>query len=305
MINFIIIIFFILFLFSFIVGTFVGYKLLHPYRFPVLQTFQEQYERGEIPEAFLKSEQHVFRIPSLYGYDIVGFYFSGQAKKTIIFCHGIAWTRYGMAKYLKPFFEEGWNIVLYDHRACGETGGKYPSFGFYEKKDLQTVVEFARKKFPNSQVLGLFGESLGGAVVMQYACLDKKIDFVVSLCAFTSLRDLVRFHLKLVFIPKFLHTIVLFFTNWYVWFFANFQISDIEPRDCILKSQVPLFLVHGTGDKLVPHWMTEELYIKRKELAFTKFLSIPNAVHTPELYTQNKKLFEQELQDFLKKNLKV
>lgn len=292
-------IFSILILICFGVGFFAGYRLMHPIRMPVLKTFQEQYDRGEIPEAFLKNNRQIFRTPSDYGYDISGFYFQGSNKKTVIFCHGIAWTKYGMAKYLKPFFDEGWNILLYDHRSAGETGGKYPSFGFYEKNDLGKVVEFARKKFFDSEVLGLFGESFGGAVILQYSPIDQSVDFLVTVCPFTSLRGLVKAHLRLFFFPSILDPIVLFFTNLYLWFVGHFQVSDVEPGKDALFSKTPLFLIHGTEDRLVPYSMAEVLYAQRKEIAPTTFLSIKNAVHTPGLYIENKRLIEEKLREFL------
>ncbi|MCX7999195.1 MAG: hypothetical protein N3A69_09645, partial [Leptospiraceae bacterium] len=76
---------------------YIGYKLLHPQRYPVFETFQEQYEKGFIPDEFLKQERFVFKVLSDFGYELSGFYFKGNSHKTIVFNHGIAWTKYGNA----------------------------------------------------------------------------------------------------------------------------------------------------------------------------------------------------------------
>jgi uncharacterized protein len=281
------------------VGVYAGFRLLHPHRVPVFETFQSQYENGEIPQAFLTEKREIFKVVSDFGYEISGIYFTGTSNKTVIFCHGISWTKYGVAKYLGPFFKDGWNILLYDHRSAGESGGKYPSFGFYEKMDLKAVVDFARRKFPNTEKLGLFGESLGGAIVLQYSPMDKNIDFLVTICPFTSLAGLVKSHLRKFFIPSFLDPIILFFADLYVWFWGSFSIYDVEPEKDGLFSKTPLFLMHGMKDTLVPYYMGENLYKRRKEIAPTYFLSIPESGHTPFLYTENKKLFESELSNFI------
>lgn len=281
-----------------LLGFYIGHRLLNPERYPVLETFQEQYEKGFIPEEFLKEERVVFQVLSDFGYELIGFYFKGTSNKTIIFNHGIAWTKYGNAKYLKYFFDESWNIVLYDQRSCGETGGKYPSFGYYEKQDLKKIIDFVKNKFPNTK-LGLFGESFGGALALQYLSIEANIDFVIAVCPFTSLKGLVSHHLSLFKLPKFFQFLILPFVDLYTRTLGNFSIYKINPYLDALISKTPILLIHGAKDILVPISMLENLYVMRQNLAPTQLFIFPNGTHTPELYLENKKKFDSIVIEFL------
>ncbi len=282
-----------------IFGFFIGHRLLNPQRYPVLETFQEQYEKGFIPEEFLKQEKTNFKILSDFGYELIGFYFKGNSQKTIVFNHGIAWTKYGNAKYLKYFFENNWTILIYDQRSSGESGGKYPSFGYYEKQDLKKVIEFIKKKFPNTKMLGLFGESFGGALALQYSALEPNLDFVISVCPFTSLRGLISYHLISFKIPKLFHFLILPFVNLYTSLVGNFSIYKVNPYEDALISKSPMLLIHGGKDILVPLYMLENLYVMRQHLAPTQLFIFTSGKHTPELYLENKKKFDSIVAEFL------
>lgn len=294
-------VYFLIFVFSLFMflGFLIGYRLMHPKRYPVLETFQEQYEKGFIPEEFLKKERTVFKVLSDFGYELSGFYFSGNSNKTIVFHHGIAWTKYGNAKYLKYFFDNGWNLVLYDQRASGESGGRYPSFGYYEKQDLKRVLEFARRKFPNTKTLGIFGESFGGALCLQYSAIEPHLDFIIAICPFTSLTGLIRHHLNSLKVPKILQYIVLPFVNLYTLALGNFSIYKVNPLLDSLLSFSPILLIHGEKDPLVPVSMLEDLYVMRENLYPTQLFIFQEGKHTPELYLENKKEIDKIIAEFL------
>jgi uncharacterized protein len=286
-------------------GFYLGFRFLHPHRVSSEDALKSQLEKGEIPKEYLERKKEPFLVPSSFGYNLAGFYFPGDGEKIILFCHGISWNKLGSVKYLDRFLKENWTIFLYDHRGAGESGGKYPSFGFYEKQDLGRIKEFAKEKFPNTKIWGLFGESMGGATVMQYAKMDSEIQFVVAVCPFTSLSGLMTFHLGKVGVPKLLLPIILFFSDLYFRMVGDFSASQVTPGEDICSTKVPLFLSHGNRDELVPFEMGAQLYEKRNPLAPTVFFEGNESGHTPYLYLDHKEEFEKILENFLNKYSKL
>ncbi len=277
----------------------MGQRLLHPHRVSPEEAFQMQLANGEISEEFVKRDKFPFRLKSEFGYELAGFYFKGNGKKTVIFCHGISWNKLGSAKYLSPFFAENWNIILYDHRGAGESGKAYPSFGYYEKYDLQKVKEFAKTIFPETKIWGLFGESMGGATVMQYAVLDKELNFIVAVCPFSDLEELMYYHLKKVKVPRIFRPIIVYISKIYIYITAKFLVSKVTPGKDICSTNIPMYLSHGDKDLLVPYDMSLRLKEKRENLAPTVFFTGKDSGHTPYLYTEHKEEFERILINFL------
>lgn len=69
---------------------------------------------------------------------LVGWYFPTykKSKSTVIVLHGINSTREFMLPTAKFFVENGMNVVAFDSRGHGKSGGKYCTYGYYEKKDV-------------------------------------------------------------------------------------------------------------------------------------------------------------------------
>ncbi|MGQ0453143.1 alpha/beta hydrolase, partial [Bacillus sp. SS-TM] len=86
-------------------------------------------------------------------------------------------------KYANLFLKRGYNVLIYDHRRHGKTGGKTTSYGYYEKHDLKSVVDWLKNRFGTNITLGIHGESMGAATLLQYAGLvEDGADFYIADC---------------------------------------------------------------------------------------------------------------------------
>lgn len=78
---------------------------------------------------------------------------------TIVYLHGVADNRGSSIGAIETFLPLGFDVVAYDSRAHGSSGGDRCTYGYFEKRDLQRVLD----QIGDDRVV-LIGHSLGAAV---------------------------------------------------------------------------------------------------------------------------------------------
>ena len=274
------------------------HQLINIQRYTTRFTIDDGLIKGEFSPAFVALEKESFQVHSPFGYDLSGFAIPGNTDKTIIFCHGASWTRWGMAKYMHTFLERGWNIVAYDSRAHGESGGTYPSYGYYEKHDLKAVEDWTMARFPATKHLGIYGESMGAATVLQYSPLSSHASFLVLESPFSDLNTLCRTRLAWSGVPGFIIPAVMWLADCYIRFVAGFRIRDVSPRQSLDKTTVPILFFHGKDDEQIPTSMSIAMYHARRERFPTRLALFDNTLHTRCIVVDEKR-YLSELWSFL------
>ncbi len=296
----------------FVTGVVSGGLLVRQFAFsrnsPVQQTMDGGLERGEFGHDFLDRYKIPFTVPGPEGYALRGVYVPGkeaapeggspQTEKTIIFVHGHTSTWVGMGKYMNLFLKRGWNVIAYSQRHHGDSGGPNTTGGFREKGDLKAVADWAWKQFPQTEVFGVYGESLGAATVLQYLPLDDRLTFAAADCPYSDAAELFRHQLKLNHIPFFLRPFAMACGGLLMRTFAGFRMADVSPKRDILRTEVPLLLIHGGADTYVPTRMSQEMYQLRKEKAPTVLHLMPEAKHAVSIQ-QDPELYEAWLKEFM------
>ena len=87
---------------------------------------------------------------------------SGPRRGTLVYLHGIADNRTSGLGIIQRFTALGFDVMAYDSRAHGESGGSACTYGYFEKDDLRLVLDQVKA----SDVV-LIGTSLGAAVALQ------------------------------------------------------------------------------------------------------------------------------------------
>lgn len=256
-------------------------------------------EYGDFDKSFLELRKNNFQIKSKYGYDLSGFTIDGDClDKCIIFVHGIKWNRYAMVKYWHYFKKAGYNAVFYDQRSHGESGGDFPTYGYYEKHDLKSIEQYTRKIYPKTKILGVFGESLGGATVLQYLPLAENVSFAVADCSYSDLQKELIHQISLKKMPDFFKKYCVKKTVDYINNQSDLIIENISPEKSIMKSSIPILLVHGKDDIYVPTRFSIEMYNQRKNQFKTDLLLVEKAEHAESIRVDREK-YEEKLTTFL------
>ena len=81
------------------------------------------------------------------------------------------------------------SVFSFDFAGCGLSEGEYISLGWYERDDVDVVVDWLRKSDRVSSI-GLWGRSMGAVTALMHADRDPSIAGLVLDSAFSSLRTL-------------------------------------------------------------------------------------------------------------------
>ncbi|GEM_PF-1164026 len=170
-------------LFLLFVGV-IFYSTLCPARVP-LQTFPEALRLYYEKVQFFSedgTELHAWFIPSLSADDVVedGDQALKRQKPGVVLCHGLGASRdqlLALAGYLNA---NDFEVLLFDFRACGLSGGETRSLGLRERNDVLAAVHYlADRSSVDKSRIAVVGQDIGGAAALGAAARDHSIDAVV------------------------------------------------------------------------------------------------------------------------------
>ncbi|MCD2347696.1 alpha/beta hydrolase [Clostridium guangxiense] len=244
-------------------------------------------------------------IQSNFGYKLSGTYIRNfvRTKNTIIIVHGITGSRWESMKYADMYIDLGYNVLIYDSRYHGTSGGNNISLGYFEKYDLDNCVRWVRKQNPNG-IIGIHGESMGAATALLHSNMnikEKYVSFYIVDCPFSDLPELFSDKLteEMKNHGKIIANAIVFYSSVYAWYKAGFSLYSISPKKALDGVEVPIMFIHGADDDFIPPYMSLELYIEKKG---PKYLYIaPNAGHA-QSYLKNKDEYKAKVREFLMRN---
>ena len=70
-----------------------------------------------------------------------------------------------MMSYGEKYYEMGYNVLLPNNRAHGNSEGNYIGMGWLDKDDIACWVNWINKQDPNAKII-LHGVSMGAATTM-------------------------------------------------------------------------------------------------------------------------------------------
>lgn len=221
-----------------------------------------------------------------------------ETNNYVVICHGVTENKINSLRFVRMFERLGFNSVVYDHRRHGDSGGKTTSFGFYEKVDLQSIVEAVRERAGKDAVLGIHGESMGAATTLLYAgSIIDDADFYISDCAFSDFEQQV-YHIMTQTTP--LRTsLAIRFANLFLKLRDGYTLNLVSPIDVIDKIEKPVLFIHSLQDDFILPKMTEDLYEKKQGPKTLKLFDIGEHAKS---FNENSKEYEQVVADFLQEN---
>jgi hypothetical protein len=197
-------------------------------------------------------------------------------KGTVLYLHGVADCKIDGIRFAKLLHDNHYNVFLYDARRHGESEGRYCTYGYYEKHDVTRIIDYleTRTDFTLGKV-GIFGTSMGAAVAIQAAALDKRIVAVVAENSFATLRSIFDdYQKRMIKLPfHYLRNLVIKRSEW----LAKFKANDVSPLDLVRHIHIPLLFIYGKEDHLINYKYSVMLYERTDEPK--ELFPIENAKH--------------------------
>ena len=144
---------------------------------------------------------------------------------------------------IEGFHQLGFNVLIADYRGFGDSNAGPPSeASVYQDAAAAWRYLTQTRGIPPEQIL-IYGESLGGAIALDLALYHPDAGGLIMQSTFTSMTDMA----KRVGIFRFFPLKAL----------VTERFASIEK---IKSLKVPVLLLHGTNDEVVPYEMSERLY---------------------------------------------
>lgn len=172
----------------------------------------------------------------------------------VIYLHGNSSSKAEAAIESKILLPMNVTLFAFDFAGCGQSEGEYISLGWYERQDVECIVDYLRRSNKVSTI-GLWGRSMGAVTALMYGDSDPSVAGMVLDSPFSSLRLLVEELVKdKVPLPTFVLNQAIKLVKSTVKKKANFCLDDIEPINYAKRCFIPALFTAALDDNFVkPH----------------------------------------------------
>lgn len=188
-----------------------------------------------------------------------GYYMQEGSHLWAIVVHGYRGRHQAMINFAQRYYDAGYQVLMPDLRACGESEGKFISMGWLDAKDLLLWTGWILDTDPDAEIV-LHGISMGAAAVMMASGqkTQEAVRAFVEDCGYTSAWDMFSSELKLRFhLPEFP---VLYLASGMARVRAGYGLKEASALRQVKKCEKPMLFIHGDRDDFVPFDMLEILY---------------------------------------------
>jgi len=277
----------------FIIPVLVGLILTHPKRRKTEETpadYGLTYEEVEFESDFHPVTLRGWWIPA-----------KTNTTNTVITAHGYTDERSQKTitalRLVRTLHENGVNVLMFDFRNSGKSGGRRTGIGYYEQHDLTSAIDFVVKIKNQSEVV-LLGWSMGAATCLQVGGSHPNVIGVIADSPFHDLQTYLEDNLSVWSkLPKKPFTSIILRSMKHL---LHIDPTTVSPINAVQKgNNTQYLLIHGKGDTRVP-FRSSELIFEQIPNESEKTLWLTEHDHITS-FSEESALYEQKVVEFIQR----
>ena len=186
-----------------------------------------------------------------------GWWIPGEEDaSTIVFVHGITGDRSAdnAVDLAARLADLGYNLLLFDQRAHGESDGDRVSGGYHERKDLGGALDFLLSEGIEMPEIGVLGMSMGSGTTLLTLADEPGITAAVVDSPYANVDDLIAFEVaRKTFFPEWIVPIFIPGAKIVANLLYDINVSELNPEGAVAELDYPVLVVHGTADTRIPY----------------------------------------------------
>ncbi|MBO5470285.1 MAG: alpha/beta hydrolase [Lachnospiraceae bacterium] len=200
-----------------------------------------------------------------------------NSDKWVVLLHGFNGSMEDVYDVAMHYVGEGYNVLLPDLRACGESEGSLIGMGWLDRMDIINWTDVILKEHPDAEIV-IHGVDMGAdaALMLTGEPLKSSIKAIVAEGAYTSAWEVVKAEYKTRHEswPTFP---ILNMVNPVLKIWAGYSLKEADATKQVKNATVPILLIQGEKDTYATEEMTAQL---DKTIASThEVLTIPGGAH--------------------------
>jgi pimeloyl-ACP methyl ester carboxylesterase len=181
-------------------------------------------------------------------------------NQVILYLHGNSSNLGDLLPQIQIFHQLGLSTLFIDYRGYGHSSGDFPNeINLYEDGEAAWKYLIEKKRIAPRNIF-VYGHSLGGAIAIELARRHPTMAGAIMEGTFTSMVDMVDYLINWQIFPR----------HWILTQYFD-SISKVK------SIKVPLLIIYGTLDKVVPTTMSQKLFAVSSSPK--SLIIIPNAEH--------------------------
>lgn len=217
------------------------------------------------------------------------------ATKTVILCSGANGSLDADVPMAPWLHEAGYNVLLFNWRAHGNSDGEVVTLGFSERYDLIAAVQFAKAQ--GAERVGALGFSMGGTVALATAAVYEDVNAVVADSPYVYILSAVAGGLIERGVPEGISFLLarLFVST--ACLRTQLNLFDIDLARWISRvAPRPLLLIYGDQDVIAPKSEVDTLVARAREPK--EIWRVPDAAHRASYHSHPDEYRQRVLEFF-------